>query len=135
MSPSKSKEPGEKRSWLLRGTDQAGVAILVAAGLATAIGWWVAQGGLQGRLIEVEHAQPQDAAFQVDINRADWPELAQLPGVGRNLAQRIVDSRSTRGPFVDHEDLRRVRGVGPKTLENIRPYLRPMPPSRAVAGP
>jgi competence protein ComEA len=120
----------------LRGADQAGVAILVAAGLTAAVGWWVAQGGLQGRLIEVEHARPQTAAFQVDINQAAWPELVQLPGVGRSLAQRIVEYRGAHGGrFLDNDDLRRVHGIGPKTLENIRPYLRPMPASRAVAGP
>jgi hypothetical protein len=28
----------------------------------------------------------------------------------------------------------RVRGIGPKTLEQIRPYLRPMPDGNALAG-
>ena len=119
--------------WLLRRADQLGVALLVSAGLLATVGWWVSQGGLRGRLIEVERAEPQQAAFQVDINGADWPELAQLPGVGKSLAQRIVDSRRAEGPFVDHEDLRRVRGIGPKTLENLRPYLRPMAEGRSVA--
>ncbi|MGD0898393.1 MAG: helix-hairpin-helix domain-containing protein [Thermoguttaceae bacterium] len=134
MSPRPPNPPTERSSWLLRRADQAGIAVLVAAGLAATVGWWVCQGGWRGRLIEVEQGEPQTAAFQVDINGADWPELVQLPGVGKNLAQRIVESRRTQGPFVDHEDLRRVRGIGPKTLENIRPYLRPMPGGRSLAG-
>ena len=70
----------------------------------------------------------------MDINSADWPELLQLPGIGETLAHRIVESRQSRGPFADNDDLRRVRGIGPKTLEQIRPYLRPMPDSKSVAG-
>ena len=62
-------------------------------------------------------------------------ELANLPGVGSTLARRIVDCRRVGGPFLDHKDLRRrVRGIGPRTLETMRPYLLPMPPGRAVAG-
>ena len=71
-------------------------------------GWWIARGGPGGRLIEIDEAQPLTARFQVDINKADWPELIQLPGIGPTLAKRIVDSRRTAGPFADQDDLRRV---------------------------
>lgn len=120
--------------WLLRRADQVTVAVLVLAGLASTVGWWVSQGGWRGRLIEVERAEPRTASFQVDINQADWPELVQLPGIGPTLAHRIVQSRRTDGPFLDHDDLQRIRGIGPKTLDSIRPYLRPMPEAGALAG-
>jgi competence protein ComEA len=121
--------------WLLRRADQATVAVLVLVGLAATMGWWIEQGGLQGRMIEVERAAPQTAQFQVDINQADWPELAELPGIGQTLAHRIVDARRTAGPYLDHDDLRRrVRGIGPRTLESIRPYLLPMPDGGNLAG-
>ena len=84
-------------------------------------------------MTEIDQAEPLTARFEVDINAADWPELIQLPGVGQTLAQRIVESRQAAGPFTDHDDLRRVRGIGPKTLEQIRPYLRPMPNAGDVA--
>lgn len=126
--------PIQGPSWLLRRADQAGVAFLVLLGLAGTGAWWFAQGGWQGRLVEFERTEPREAAFLVDINQAAWPELAQLPGIGETLARRIVDSRDHDGPFVDHQDLTRVRGIGPKTLENLRPYLLPMPDSAGVAG-
>jgi competence protein ComEA len=119
---------------LLRRADQVAVAALVVVALAAMGGWWIAQGGWGGRLIEIDRAEPLTARFQVDINTADWPELVQLPGIGPTLAKRIVQSRKTEGPFADQDDLRRVRGIGPKTLEQIRPYLRPMPDSSNVAG-
>jgi len=91
------------------------------------VAWWIYRGGLVGGIIELEQVPPQTAHFQVDINSADWPELAQLPGIGPVLARRIVEERNNGGPFVDYDDLaRRVSGIGPKTLAQIRPYLRPL---------
>lgn len=120
--------------WLLRRADQGAVAALVVLALAATFGWWVSQGGWRGRLIEIDRAEPLVARFEVDINSADWPELIQLPGIGETLARRIVASRESDGPFADNDDLRRVQGIGAKTLERIRPYLRPMPDSGSVAG-
>jgi competence protein ComEA len=126
-------DPARHPRWLLRRADQAAVAALVASALAAMIGWWACQGGWRGNLIEIDRADPLVARFEVDINAADWPELIQLPGVGQTLAHRIVESRETVGPFAGHDDLRRVHGIGPKTLDRIRPYLRPMPGSGNVA--
>ncbi|MGO9113509.1 MAG: ComEA family DNA-binding protein [Thermoguttaceae bacterium] len=120
--------------WLLRRTEQVTVAILIASGLLSVIGWWIDHGGARGRTVKIERADPQTARFQVDINKAQWPELATLPGVGQKLAERIVQSREQRGPYADIDDLRRVRGIGARTLESLRPYLRPMPRREAVAG-
>jgi competence protein ComEA len=119
---------------LLRRADQAVVGLAVAAALVSMSLYWVVQGGLSGGLIDIDRAEPLTAKFLVDINQADWPELAVLPEIGPTLAQRIVDSRETSGPFVDHEDLRRVRGIGPLTLDRMRPYLLPMPNRGDVAG-
>lgn len=124
----------ETPPWLLKRADQATVGVLVLAALVSLAAWWYCQGGTDGRLIEIDRAPPRTARFLVDVNKADWPELAQLPGIGETLAQRIVAARDERGPFLDHAELRRVRGIGPKTLEKIRPFLRPIPPAANVAG-
>jgi len=124
---------GRSAPWLLRRADQAGVAVLVGLGLVSLGGWWIGHGGCRGRIVQIERAEPQTAQFQIDLNEADWPELVQLPGIGETLARRIVDSRRLQGPFLDHEDLKRVRGIGPKTLERVKPYLRPMPERGAIA--
>jgi competence protein ComEA len=119
--------------WLPRHADQLAVAVLVGASLLATAGWWLSQGGVQGRLLEVERAEPRTVSFQVDVNAAEWPELAQLPGIGQTLAERIVESRKQAGPYLDHEDLRRVRGIGPITMKRIRPYLRPLEGRTTVA--
>jgi competence protein ComEA len=125
--------PPPPKHWLIRRADQVTVAVLIASGLASVIGWWLMQGGMRGRAVEIEKAEPQSAQFQVDVNKAAWPELANLPDIGEKMARRIVESREEEGPFTDFEDLRRVRGIGPRTLESLRPYVRPIPPRQAVA--
>jgi competence protein ComEA len=139
MSPSHPQpahpDRGERRAWLLlKHWDQAVVGVSVMAALVLIGVYWVVQGGLSGRLIEIDRATPSSVAFELDINSAGWPELSVLPNIGETLAKRIVESRQSDGPFADVEDLQRVRGIGPKTLEQIRPYLRPLPPSGNVAG-
>ncbi|HUY92937.1 MAG TPA: helix-hairpin-helix domain-containing protein [Pirellulales bacterium] len=129
-----AEPPPQRPTWLLRRADQAAVAGLALAALISLAVYWCVQGGAAGRLIEIDREPRRQVEFLVDLNQADWPELAQLPEIGESLAKRIVEMRRERGPYLDHEDLRRVRGIGPKTLERIRPYLRPMPPGENVAG-
>jgi competence protein ComEA len=110
-------------SWIPRRGDQLAIALIVVASLVGMLGWWIAAGGLSGQLTEVDRSPKLTAQFQADLNTADWPELAQLPGVGPALAKRIIESRKVEGPFPTVDSLDRVRGVGPRTLERLRPYL------------
>ena len=59
------------------------------------------------------------ALIQIDLNTAETRELALLPGVGPVLANRIVENRDRLGPFDSVDDLVRVHGIGPKTLDQI----------------
>ncbi len=61
----------------------------------------------------------------ININTATAEELADfLPGVGEVKAQRIVAYRETAGGFDSVDELLQVKGIGPKTLEALRPYCR-----------
>ncbi len=66
-------------------------------------------------------SKPPPAA-PVDVNRATPAELRTLPGIGPTLAARIVEARR-RQPFRSVEDLRKVRGIGAKTLQRLRPHV------------
>jgi competence ComEA-like helix-hairpin-helix protein len=109
-------------------------AVFIAGSLLAIGGYWVWQGRIRGRLVEIERAEPIAIETKIDINQADWPELCLMPGIGESLAQRIVEDRTENGPFLELSDLRRVRGIGPITLEGMKPYLLPMPGLKETVG-
>ena len=60
----------------------------------------------------------------IDPNVASAEELDRLPGVGASKALRIVREREENGPFASVEELARVTGLGPKSVERLKPYVR-----------
>ena len=59
----------------------------------------------------------------IDVNAATADELQLLPRIGPTLAERIIDEREHGGRFDRVESLTRVRGIGPRTLERLRPLV------------
>ena len=60
----------------------------------------------------------------VDLNTASPQLLQQVAGVGPVLAEAIVSKRSELGGFSDREQLKSVRGLGPKAFEQCAGFLR-----------
>ncbi len=56
---------------------------------------------------------------QININTASATELQALKGIGPKKSVRIVEEREIR-PFASVDEFTRVKGIGPKTLENNR---------------
>lgn len=81
---------------------------------ALAIAMLVGMSGGSDAFGEVDH--------RVDINTASAAELASLPGIGDSKAQAIVEYRSA-DPFKSIEDLKKVKGIGDKTFEALKPSL------------
>ena len=108
--------------WLRRG-DQIFVGTLLAVCLVLLVLHALRLGTGRAQLIEIERLPETKYQYRLDINSATWVEWAQLDGIGETLARRIIADRETHGPFPTVNDLNRVRGIGPKTLERIRPWL------------
>ena len=59
----------------------------------------------------------------INVNTATQGELEKLPGIGPEIAQRIIEYREAKGQFIMLDDLNRVKGIGKKKLEAIKDYV------------
>jgi competence protein ComEA len=59
----------------------------------------------------------------VSINTGDQAALESIPGIGPVTATSILDYRAQIGGFTSVDQLLEVDGIGPVTLEDIRPYV------------
>jgi competence protein ComEA len=94
--------------------------------------------GLLACALAVRGAQAQDPPARaavpvarpavVNINTAQAAELLLLPGIGPARAQAILEYRRSQGAFLSVDELARVPGIGPRSLERLRPFC-------AVSGP
>lgn len=59
----------------------------------------------------------------LDLNAAGAGALMQLPGVGEELARRIVQFREVNGPFVSLDELADVAGMTPRRIETLSAHV------------
>ncbi|WP_412070002.1 ComEA family DNA-binding protein [Rubrivirga sp. IMCC43871] len=59
-----------------------------------------------------------------NVNTASEADLQRLPRIGPALAGRIVAYRRAHGPFRSADQLAEVKGIGAKTVEQLRPWVR-----------
>lgn len=57
---------------------------------------------------------------KTDINTATEKELIRLPGIGREIAKRIIEYREAKGGFTNIEELTNVKGIGEKRFTAIK---------------
>lgn len=72
---------------------------------------------------DIQPRMQANAVRLIDVNNADLSELDLLPGIGPALGQRIIDYRTEHGSFESKDDLQRVGGIGPRTLDRLRPLV------------
>jgi len=72
-------------------------------------------------------------AKPVNINTATPEQLQTVPGIGPATAEKIIQMRRSYGAFKSVDDLRAIRGIGPKRLEKMRKYLTVGKPASAAS--
>ena len=60
----------------------------------------------------------------VNINTSDKADIMTIPRIGPVTAERIILHREDHGLYNSVEELLNVKGIGPKTLEKIRTYIK-----------
>ena len=81
--------------------------------------------GRIGDMPPILAARVRVAEEKIDPNTATVASLRRLGGIGPGLSRAIVEYRKSHGPraFRSADDLRKVRRIGPATVERIAPYL------------
>ena len=123
---STAADPGRRarrRTW----TDGAAVLLLSAGLAAMLLCLWLAPGRwnhLPAQALPPWEAEQELAEAQrLNINRATAAELETLPGIGPELAGRIIAYREQYGDFLSVDELTAVHGIGEKKLAAIRAYI------------
>ena len=82
-------------------------------------------GAIIGRYRSYEKAAELIDGLPESIEQlAKEPEkLKELPGIGDKLAERIVAYRKSHGAFRNVEELRKVKGIGKKRMDRVRPLV------------
>ncbi len=77
----------------------------------------------QDLVVETEVEVPQEEVLPdltpLDLNTATAEELDTLPGIGPELARRILEYREEHGPFTSVEELLNVSGIGEAKLADL----------------
>lgn len=79
--------------------------------------------GAVGPITETLPSSSSTVAATVDLNVADQVLLETIPGIGPVTATAILQHRTEIGAFTSLDQLLDVTGIGPATLESIRPYV------------
>ena len=105
-------------------------AISAAGGLAGESSINLAMPLSDGQQIIVQEKASETAAEPatdplIDLNSATQEQLETLPGIGPARASAIIDFRDRNGPIRFLDDLLLVSGIGPATIESLRPLVTP----------
>jgi competence protein ComEA len=117
----------------VRGVGPATLAALkpwVQAGSQEGVAHRTSSGKKESRSSSAGSRKPNPGR-RIDINKATPDELQELPSIGPRFAERIIAER-LRSPFKSVDDLRRVKGIGPKKLEQLRPFVTVQSPVRLI---
>lgn len=84
------------------------------------------------RLLAQSSAGAIELESRINPNNASTASLVRLPQIGPSRAAAIIAYResisrsdaNSRAAFRNCDDLRKVKGIGPKTVKNLREWLK-----------
>lgn len=94
------------------------------------MGWMLLSLGVLLMPVHALRAEPANSletahyeAQMVNLNTADLNELEQVNGIGKVLAQRIIEYRDLNGPFESMEELIEVKGIGKAKYAKLKQHF------------
>ena len=93
------------------------VTLLLGIGIVTAT----------GNTLDQRHIKPTTTDFLININTDNAGNLMLLPGVGKVIANRIIEHRQQHGLFTSIQQLDDISGISHRTIARIEPFLLPLP--------
>lgn len=73
--------------------------------------------------VEADDNDQEDYGNLVNINTADADELDCLPGIGKGLAENIIEFREKNGDFQSVDEVANVKGISEKIFKRIKHYI------------
>ena len=110
-----------KIEWLLLAATALFLCLLLGLFLRDRAAMAAAENGVAVETeIEVPQEDIQPDLTPQDLNSATEAELMELPGIGEELARRIVEYRENNGPFSAVEDIMQVSGIGESKFAGLK---------------
>ena len=78
----------------------------------------------QENLSKSDDIKPKISVKSININTALKKDLLRLPKIGPITAERIIQYRDVFGPFKSIEGLLNIKGIGPKTLDQLKQFIQ-----------
>ena len=75
-------------------------------------------------LSKSDDIKPKISVKSLDVNTASKNDLMTLPKIGPVTAEKIIQYRDNFGPFKSIEDLLKIKGIGQKTLDQLKPFIQ-----------
>jgi competence protein ComEA len=82
----------------------------------------------------VQNPAPAAEKAALNLNVATLDQLETLPGVGRKVAERILEYRDKSGGFKKVEELMNVKGIGEKSFLKLKPLVTVAKSDKASGG-
>jgi competence protein ComEA len=70
-----------------------------------------------------DSSAPTTGSGLINLNWATQVELESLPGIGPEMAKRILDYRDQNGPFESIEAIQQISGIGPATFARLQDLI------------
>ena len=77
----------------------------------------------RGIFLDDDNETDSNSTFPININTASESDLQALRGIGDVLSKRITEYRNSNGAFTSIEQIKKVKGIGNKTFDDIKDYI------------